>query len=404
MNDPEIIPYGCQTIEEDDIESVVEILRSTLITTGPAVEQFEDKLRNYLGVKYAVVCSSGTAALHLACLAAGIGPGDDVITSPLTFSASANCSIFVNARPRFVDIEIDTGCMNADALEEYLSERKNNGSARAVIPVHYSGLTCDIPGIYDIARENDLVVIEDSCHALGAQYRHDGTWYMVGACAHSDMSVFSFHPVKHITTGEGGAITTNDENIYKKLIKLRSHGMEKDHEHFKYPELAQDNTGNVNPWYYEIEEVGYNFRITDFQCALGMHQLQKLETFLEKRRKIASVYTEAFSDLDHLALQATFEDRNHAYHLFPVLIDYDAIGLTRGELMLLLRDKGIGSQVHYIPVHYLGYYRKKFGYSPGDYPNAERFYEKELSLPIFPKLTREQQEHIIEEIQRVFSS
>jgi len=245
-------------------------------------------------------------------------------------------------------------------------------------------------------------VIEDACHALGGEYRHEGAWHKIGACAHSDMAVFSLHPVKHITTGEGGVVTTNDETLYRRLLKLRNHGMERDLDNFTHRELAFDSGGNVNPWYYDIQEIGYNYRITDFQCALGMSQLNKLGAFIERRRAIASRYTAALSDLDHLTLQASYEDKRHAYHLYPVLIDYDALGLTRGELMRMLRERGIGTQVHYIPVHYLGYYRNRFGYSPGDYPNAELFYAKELSLPIFPKLTSEQHEYIIEEIRNIF--
>ena len=265
-------------------------------------------------------------------------------------------------------------------------------------PVHYGGYPCDMEEISRIAKEHDLIVIEDACHAIGAEYSHDGEWTTVGSCAHSDMAVFSFHPVKHITSGEGGAVTTNDEQYYKKMLLFRNHGMIRESDEFIDRELAFDEHGNLNVWYYEIRDLGYNYRITDFQCALGISQFKKLDRFIARRREIAARYDTVFADIPGMGLPPKDDKKRHAYHLYPLLIDYSRLKVTKAEFFNSLRALGIGVQVHYVPVHLLGYYRERYGYGPGCFPRAESFYDKVLSIPIYPKLTDEDQDYVIEKI------
>src|SRR3989338_10997620 len=298
-----MLPYGRQWIDEDDIKAVVEVLRSDWLTKGPKVEEFEKAMAEYCGAKYAVAVSSGTAALHLACLVAGIKQGDEAITSPITFVASANCVLYCGGKPVFADIDKDT--YNIDPAE---IKKKITKKTRAIIPVHFAGLPCDMGAIKKIAEEYDLIIIEDACHALGAEYgiqnpglRTKEEWIKVGSCSHSDMAVFSFHPVKHITTGEGGAVLTNNEKFYEKLLLFRNHVITKDPEKFTNKDLAfplssEPLIHNPNPWYYEMQELGFNHRITDMQCALGISQLRKLDSFISRRRKIVSIYNQALGD------------------------------------------------------------------------------------------------------------
>lgn len=370
------IPYGRQWIDEDDISAVAKVLQSDWLTQGPDIEEFEKEIAEYVGAKYAVAFSSGTSALHGAMFAAGIGPGDEIITSPITFVATSNSAIYLGARPRFVDIDLNTYCIDTAKIEEAITP-----NTKVIAPVDLAGYPVNIETIMGIARRHNVVVVEDSAHALGA--KRNGK--MVGTGA--DMSLFSFHPVKHITTGEGGAITTDNEEFYKKMKIFVTHGITKD------PALLQRNDG---PWYYEMQELGFNYRLTDFQCALGLSQLKKIEGFLDRRNEIASMYNEAFKDIEGLVMPPKPEQYSsrHAYHLYPILVTKT----DRKEAYIKLREMGIFAQVHYIPVHLQPYYRNNYGFKKGDYPNAEYYYEHELSIPMYPKMKNEEVNYVIQSI------
>ena len=367
-----MIPYGRQTIEDDDVAAVVEALRGDWLTQGPAVAAFEAALAERCGAPYAVAFSSGTAALHAACHAAGAGPGDDVLTSALTFAASANCAAYVGATPRFADIDPRTWNVSAGTVAAALTER-----TRAVIPVSFAGLPAPVAELR-AALPDDVVVIEDAAHALGAR-RPDGP---VGDAAHADMSVFSFHPVKAVTTGEGGAITLRDPELREKLLTFRSHGMTKDPQRLERP----DEGG----WYMEQQDLGFNYRITDLQSALGLTQLAKLERFVAARNAIAERYRAAFAGVEGLRVApAAPSGARHAYHLFVVHV------ADRRALYDGLRERGVGSQVHYLPVYLHPWYRRTYGYAPGLCPAAEDYYAGCLSLPCFPALTESEQDTVI---------
>jgi perosamine synthetase len=369
----EFIPYGRQNIDEEDIKAVVEALRSDWITQGPRVEEFEARVAEYCGARYAVAFNSGTSALHAAMYAAGIGVGDEVITTPITFVATANAALYVGARPVFVDINENTYCIDTEKIEAAITP-----CTRAIVPVDYAGYPVDIKRIREIADKYNLVVIEDAAHALGAV--REGA--KVGTQA--DMTMFSFHPVKHITTGEGGMIVCNNPDYYRRLKLFRSHGIT------KHPEYLE---ANDRPWYYEMQELGYNFRITDIQCALGISQMNKLDKFLEERQLLAKKYGQALGEAKWLRTPPTPPlDSSHAYHLYPLLLAAD---VNRTKFFTYLREHNIGIQVHYIPVHLQPYYRRRFGHKPGDFLKAEKFYAQEISLPLFPGLTPEQQEYVI---------
>lgn len=382
-----MIPYGRHHIDEEDIQAVVNVLRSGVLTQGPVIEAFEQAVAEYVGAKYAVAVSSCTAGLHLAALAAGVGQGTSLITSPITFVASANAALYVGGRPVFADIDPDTVNMSPDSLGEAL---RKTPVTRAVVPVHFAGLPCDMPAIKAAADEADAMVIEDAAHALGAQYS-DGR--RVGSCAHSLMTVFSFHPVKAIAAGEGGMITTNDEPTYHKLLRLRSHGINKLDDPLQLPEEATTN-GVRNPWYYEMQELGFHYRITDIQCGLALSQFKKIDRFIARRRNLVKAYDMAFSGMSHCRpAQVTGRDQS-GHHLYVLRIDFDTAGLSRAKLMQELRTRQIGSQVHYIPVPAQPHYRK-LGFRPGDYPSAQNYYQEALSIPLFYDLTDEQQEYVI---------
>ncbi len=374
----EFIPYGRQNVDEEDIKAVIEALRCDWITQGPRVEEFEARVAEYCGVRYAVAFNSGTSALHAAMYAAGIGEGDEVITTPLTFVATANAALYVGARPVFVDINENTYCIDTEKIEAAITP-----CTRAIVPVDYAGYPIEMKRIRKIADQHNLVVIEDAAHALGAV--REGT--KVGTQA--DMTMFSFHPVKHITTGEGGMIVCNNPDYYRRLKLFRSHGITKETEHLE----AHDG-----PWYYEMQELGYNFRITDIQCTLGMSQIKKLEKFLQERRLLAKKYDQTLGEVKWLRTPPVpSPDNCHAYHIYPVLLEAD---VNRIEFYTYLRAHNIGSQVHYIPVHLQPYYRRRFGYKLGDFPKTENFYAREISLPIFPGLTSVQQEYVIRVIKK----
>ena len=388
-----MIHYGKHHIDEDDIQAVVDLLRSGALTQGPAIEAFERAVADFVGVKYAVAISSGTAGLHLAALAAGVGPGNSLITSPITFVASANAALYAGGRAVFADIDPNTVNMSPSSLKEALA---NNPDTRVVMPVHFAGLPCDMPAIKSAADEAGAAVIEDAAHALGAQYPNG---QRVGSCANSLMTVFSFHPVKAITAGEGGMITTNDESIYRKLLRLRSHGVNKLDDPFQMPEQAVTN-GIQDPWYYEMQELGFHYRITDIQSSLALSQLKKLDKFIERRRNLVKSYDNAFAGMRNCRVTQITGRAQSGHHLYVLRIDFEAAGLGRGQLMQELKDRQIGSQVHYIPVPAQPYYRR-LGFRPEDYPNAQEYYQEALSIPLFYDLTEKQQEQVITAIKEL---
>ncbi len=388
-----MIPYGRHYIDEDDIQAVVEVLRHGALTQGPKVSEFERAVAEWTGARYAVAVSSGTAALHLACLAADVGPGDHVVTTPNTFVASANCALYVGAQPQFGDIDPETLNLDARALARKCAELK---TVKAILPVHFAGLPCDMPAIREVAAAHRAVVIEDAAHALGAVYADGGR---VGNCRYSDMTVFSFHPVKIIAAGEGGMVTTNDEALYRRLLRLRSHGINKGDDRFLVPENAAQD-GVANRWYYEMQELGFNYRLTDLQSALALSQMRKLPAFLQRRRELAGEYDRVFQGHAHIRPTQTNGRDASAHHLYVVRIPFDRLNISRGRLMQQLFEAGIVTQVHYIPVPMHPYYRDR-GHRIGNYPEAEDYYRQALTLPLYVGLTRDQQQFVVETLQRL---
>ena len=370
------IPYGRQWIEEDDIEAVVEVLKSDFLTTGPKIAEFEKKVAEYTGAKYAVAVSNGTAALHIACLAAGITKGDEVITSPITFAASANCTLYCGGKPVFADIDKDTYNISPQSIREKITEH-----TKAIIPVHYTGQPCEMDEIHAIAKEHHLLVIEDGAHALGASYKGKKVGSM------SDMTIFSFHPVKHITTGEGGMVLTNNEELYQKLQYFRTHGITRD------ASLMEKNEG---AWYYEQIDLGYNYRITDFQSALGISQLKKLNQFVARRKEIAKKYDEAFSKLSWIVTPYQSEHCDSSWHLYVIKLK----GADRKKVFDKLRENGIGVNVHYIPVYHHPYYQKH-GNQDVYCEHAEELYANCISIPMYPGLTDDELDYVIEKIKEI---
>jgi perosamine synthetase len=371
------INYGRQNIDTGDIENVVQALQSDFLTQGPRVEEFEQAICDYTGAKYCVALSNATAGLHLAVAALGLPEGAEGITSPITFVASANCLLYNGLKPVFADVEPDTANIDPAKIKKACT-----ANTKVLLPVHFTGRPCRMEEIARIAKENRLYVIEDAAHAIGSAYPDGGK---VGNCRYSDLTVFSFHPVKTITTGEGGAVTTNSEEFYKKLLMLRSHGITKD------AEQLHDNPG---PWYYEMQELGFNYRLTDLQAALGTSQMRRLDAFKAGRKAITRHYSAAFSDLRWLT-PPPVDEADSCFHLYVVQIDFDALGKSRAEVMQILREQGIGTQVHYIPVHTQPYYRRKLGYATGAYPQAEKYYTRALSLPLYPAMSGDDMERVI---------
>lgn len=374
------IPYGRQNIENDDIEEVIKALKSDFLTTGPYVKDFEEAIAKYVGCKYAVTFSNGTAALHGACFAAGIKEGDEVLVTPMTFAASSNCILYMGAKPVFVDVDPITGNIDVNKIEEKITSR-----TKAIIPVDYTGHPVDIDKIMDIAEKYNLIVIEDAAHALGSKYKG----IKVGNKAH--MTEFSLHPVKPITTAEGGIITTNDYNLYKKLLLFRSHGITRDES------LMIKNEG---PWYYEQVELGYNYRLPDLNCALGLSQLKKLDRFIERRRKIVERYNEAFKNIDSFEIPFEESYSTSGYHIYVIKLNLDKITYSRLEVFNKLREEGLGVNVHYIPVYYHPYY-KKIGYDKGLCEEAEKFYERIITLPLYPAMSDGDVNFVIKKIKKV---
>jgi len=393
-----VLGYGRQWVDDQDIRAVEAVLHSTNLTQGPKIREFESAICQSVGARHGVAVSSGTAALHIACLAAGVGPGDEVITSPITFVASANCAAYCGARPVFADIDPRTYNIQAQAIA-----KKITAKTRAVIPVHFAGQSCDMAAIGRVVRAAEkkhghkITIIEDASHALGSKC-HDA-W--VGSCACSDMATLSFHPVKHITTGEGGMVLTQSDGLAKRLARFRSHGITNDSAEFVNTDIPwqsgwADDNPKPNLWYYEQIDLGFNYRITDLQCALGVSQMGKLKGFRKRRREIVAHYNAAFRDRPNVRTpyEEPFNDNN--FHLYVLLLDFEAIGLSRAEFMLMLLKRGIRTQVHYIPVHLQSYYRKHFGTGPGDCPNAEAYYRRCLSIPLFPAMTDSDVERVVD--------
>jgi UDP-4-amino-4,6-dideoxy-N-acetyl-beta-L-altrosamine transaminase len=365
-----MIPYGRQSIAEDDIAAVVKVLQSDFLTQGPKVVEFEKAICEYTGAKHCVSVANGTAALHIAVAALDLPAGSEGITSPNTFAASANSMAFCGVKPVFADIDPTSFNISPAAISARI-----NSKTRLLTPVHFAGQPCDMEKISVLAKRHQLRVIEDAAHAIGSKYCDGG---VVGNCANSDMTIFSFHPVKTITTGEGGAVMTNDPALYQKLLYGRSHGITKD------PSILEKNPG---PWWYEMHELGFNYRITDIQAALGITQLAKLERFCARRREIVAAYNEGLGALSWLSTPRETSGVRSCFHLYVAQIEFAAIGKNRAQVMNELRSKGVGTQVHYIPVHMQPWYRKSYGYGAGDCPNSETYYEKALSLPLYPAMT-----------------
>lgn len=377
-----MIPYGRQSIDDDDIQAVTEVLRSDWLTQGPCVPAFEAALATYCDVAHCIAVNSATSALHIACQALGVGQGDRVWTSPISFVASANCARYLGADVDFVDISPETGNLCPRQLAQKLIQAKaENKLPKVVIPVHLAGQSCEMDAIHALSQTYGFAIIEDASHAIGGAYRGN----KIGGCHFSDMTVFSFHPVKVMTTGEGGAITTRDPQLAATLEKLRSHGITRD---------ANEMTSPAHgPWYYQQQTLGYNYRLTDIQAALGLSQLGKLDTFITERNRLARQYDSLLRDLPVTALRQS-DDCLNAYHLYIVHID-DAQPEQRADVFAKLREADIGVNVHYIPIHLQPYYQN-MGHKQGDFPHAEAYYQSALTLPLYPKLTDEQQQYVVD--------
>lgn len=381
------IPYGRQNITEQDISAVIEVLKSDWLTQGPKIAEFEEAFAQYVGAKYAVAVSNGTAALHLCTLSLGVKPGDKVITTPITFAASANCVRYAGGDVVFADIDPETYLLDIQKVEKLLKDSPK-GTYKGIIPVDFAGRAVDLEAFRKLADEYGCWIIEDACHAPGGYFMDSqGQKQQCGNSNFADLAIFSFHPVKHIAAGEGGMITTNDEELYHKLRVLRTHGIQ------QRPELRQFDHG---VWYYEMQELGFNYRLTDFQAALGVSQIKRANEGLKRRKEIAAVYQEAFREAPFVKRQSGVVE-GHAYHLYVVEFE------KRKDLINYLRTKNIIAQVHYIPVHLMPYYQQ-FGWKPGDMPHAEAYYSRCLSLPMYPTLTNEEQDYVIHCVREFLST
>ncbi|HDR7391767.1 UDP-4-amino-4,6-dideoxy-N-acetyl-beta-L-altrosamine transaminase [Bacillus toyonensis] len=376
------LPYGQQQIDEHDIQAVVDILKGDFLTTGPTIQQFEKSIAKYVGAKYAVSFSNGTAALHAACYASGITEGDEVITTPMTFVASANCILYQGGKPVFADIDNETYNISPKSIEEKITNK-----TKAIIPVHFTGQPVELDAIQKIAKENNLIIIEDAAHALGATYKNK----KIGSIG--DMTMFSFHPVKHITTGEGGVITTNNPLFYEKLVQFRTHGIERN------PQKLLENHG---PWYYEMQFLGYNYRLTDIQAALGLSQLSKLDSFIKIRKKYVDIYNKGFSCLSEITIPKQLPQTDSSWHLYIIRLNTKLLKCNRKEIYEALQRENIGVNVHYIPVHLQPFYQK-LGYGKGICPQAENVYEEIITLPLFPKMTKADVWDVIKAVRKVLS-
>ncbi len=377
------LPYGRQSLDESDIQAVVNVLKSDWLTTGPKVGEFEEAFAAKVGAKYAISFSSGTAALHAAAFAAGLKPGDEAVTTPMTFCATANCVLYQGAEPVFADVSPDT--LNIDPQQ---AADRINSRTKALIPVDYAGHPADMDSILDLSERHGLIVIEDACHALGAQYRER----RVGSIAH--MTVFSFHPVKHLTTGEGGMVTTERRDFAETLRRFRNHGITSD--------ARQRRTSGQ--WQYEMVMLGFNYRLTDIACVLGLSQLEKLEENLSRRRKIVARYATAFRTVPGVIPPCVRAEVNPAWHLYPIRLDLESFLTDRAQIFRALRAENIGVNVHYIPVHHHPFYRKRFGYEGGEFPVSESAYQRLISLPMFHGMSDQDVEDVIAAVNKVCSA
>ena len=385
-----MIPYGRQEVTQADIDAVDAVLRSDFLTQGPAVARFERALAGYCGAAHGVAVANATAALHIACLALDLGPGDWLWTSPNTFLASANCALYCGARVDFVDIDPRTYNMDPAALAARLEQAARDARLpKVVVPVHFAGQSCDMAAIGALGKRYGFRIVEDASHAVGGRYRG----VPVGSCAFSDITVFSFHPVKIVTTGEGGAALTNDAALAQRLERLRSHGMTRD--------AALMDAAPDGPWYYQQVELGYNYRITDIQAALGCSQLARIDDYVQRRHRLAARYDALLADLP-LIVPARADDAHSALHLYPVQVDATRCRHGRREVFDALRQAGIGVNVHYIPVHTQPYYRR-MGFRPGDFPRAEAYYAQAISLPMFATLSDAQQDEVVAALRRALA-
>lgn len=384
------IPYGKQEITEADIESVVSVLKSDFLTQGPKIEEFEASVSGYCGAEYGIACSSATAALHLACLSLGLGVGDRLWTSPITFVASANCALYCGARVEFVDIDPQTYNMSVDALEEKLILAEKEGVLpKVVIPVHFAGQSCDMKKIHELSLKYGFRIIEDASHAVGGSYLKS----KVGSCEFSDITIFSFHPVKIITTAEGGCAVSNSSELYSKMSLLRSHGITRD------SDLMIGNEAQGG-WYYEQIELGFNYRMTELQAALGCSQIKRLDEFVVRRHELKAKYDSALKELP-LILPYQSSDRVSSLHLYPIVLDKSA-RISRSDAFNEMRLAEIGVNVHYIPVHLQPFYMANYGFKRGDFPEAERYYDRCISIPLYYGLREEMQTEVINVCQRLF--
>ena len=402
-----MLPYGRQTISAEDVEAVCAVLRSDFLTCGPKVEEFEQRFAEKVGALHAVAVNNATAALHLAMLVAGVGPGHRVITSPNTFLASANCAAYVGATPDFADIDPVSYNLDPAALEQAWRP-----DVKAVVAVDYAGQPCEMPTIAAIARPRGAVVIEDACHGVGSAFIHDQKTWKVGGHPWADITVFSFHPVKTMTTGEGGMLVTNNAEWAAKARQLRSHGIVREPSQFlglvqasnSQPATLDPQLSERGPWYHEMQDLGFNYRITDIQCALGLSQLGRLDQFVTRRREIVRRYNAAFAGIEWLKTPGLRNGSNRdliSWHLYTLQFDFERIGRTRSEVMAELRNKQVGTQVLYIPVHLQPWYRRRHGYEAGKCPVAEAYYRKALSIPLFPTMTDDDVEHVVRAIRAI---
>ena len=377
-----LIPYGKQWIDSEDIQSVVRTLRSDFITQGPRIEEFEKKVARYCGAKYAVAFSSGTAALHASTFAVGIRPGDEVVTSPISFVATANSILFQGAQPVFSDIELETINLDPSEVEKKITRR-----TKAILAVDFAGHPAPLTALRKIAEKRKLFLLEDGAHALGATYHGK----RVGPL--SDVTVFSFHPVKAMTTGEGGMALAQDKNLERRLRLFRNHGMIR----------SQALSKKFGPWYYTVEDLGYNYRITDIQCSLGISQLKKIEKFIRLRRNLAERYHQNLREVEEIILPQEKEDARSAYHLFVIQLRLEKLHASRRTIFEELRESGVGVNVHYLPIPLQPYYRRRFGYQPGDFPRAELYYERAITLPLFPQLKTSEVDYVTKTLKRILA-
>lgn len=385
-----MISYGKQSIDQDDIDQIIKVLKSDNLTQGPAVNKFEDSLGRYFNARYACAVSSGTAALHLVSKALEWGHKDLVITTPLSFLATANCIEYSGAKTVFADIEQSTGNIDPNAIEHKLKKlNKFKKKVKAIIAVDYAGHPCDWKSIKYLSEKYYVKLINDNCHAIGAAYLGKKSY----ASSYADIVTQSYHPVKNITTAEGGSVLTNEKKIYDKVKLLRSHGIVRKNE----------KNNNWSPWYYEMQQLGFNYRITDLQCALGYSQLKKLNKFIKIRRKIAQRYNQAFHGLENVFIPFEKNEATHAYHLYPLQIDFKKYKISKESFFELLLKKKINLQVHYIPIHLQPYFKKKYKFKNGDFPNSESFYKKEVSLPIYPGLGFKDQNTVIRSLLKILN-